>query len=92
MYATIFGNVANIIQRINQQESELVRRETELVDFMHVNKFPESLRNRMEDYFYNYWYTTRGVEAHEVQDPNMDMTNIPQLLGFHFFSIALESS
>jgi len=68
MYATIFGNVANIIQRLNQQDSELVRRETELVDFMHVNKFPESLRNRMEDYFYNYWYTTRGVEAHEIME------------------------
>ena len=66
MYATIFGYVASIIHRISQQTSELNERQTELVDFINVHKFPDSLANRMEDFFFNHWFTTKGVVAHEV--------------------------
>merc|ERR1712176_755295 len=68
MYATIFGYVASIIHRISQQTSELNERQTELVDFIDVHKFPESLANRMEDFFYNHWFTTKGVVASEIME------------------------
>ncbi|XP_063679825.1 potassium voltage-gated channel subfamily H member 1-like [Bolinopsis microptera] len=68
MYATIFGYVASIIHRISQQTSELNERQTELIDFIHVHKFPESLASRMEDFFYNHWYTTKGVVASEIME------------------------
>ena len=66
MYATIFGYVASIIHRISQQTSELNERQTELVDFIDVHKFPDSLASRMEDFFYNHWFTTKGVVASDV--------------------------
>lgn len=66
MYATIFGYVARIIQQISKQTSELNRRQTELVDFINVHRFPKSLSHRMEDFFYNQWFTTRGVVATEI--------------------------
>lgn len=68
MYATIFGYVASIIHRISQQTSELNERQTELVDFIDVHKFPESLSHRMEDFFFNHWFTTKGVVAREIME------------------------
>ena len=67
MYASIFGYVASIIHRMSQQTSELNTRQTELIDFINVHHFPDSLSSRMEDFFYNDWFTTKGVVAHEVQ-------------------------
>ena len=74
MYATIFGYVARIIQQISKQTSELNRRKTELVDFINVHRFPKSLSHRMEDFFYNQWFTTRGVVATEVSSSDLFVT------------------
>ena len=86
MYATIFGYVASIIHRISQQTSELNERQTELIDFIHVHKFPESLASRMEDFFYNHWFTTKGVVASEVSSFSAcsHFNNLPRWLKYQF--------
>lgn len=67
MYALIFGSATNIIMRMGSQQSRFLNQLTDIENFLTVNKFPQDLRNRIEDFFYYHWYNSKGIEHSEVR-------------------------
>ncbi|RWS23514.1 potassium voltage-gated channel subfamily H member 7-like protein, partial [Leptotrombidium deliense] len=66
MYASIFGNVSAIIQRLY---SGTARYHTQLLrvrEFIHFHQVPNPLRQRLEEYFQHAWSYTNGIDMHMV--------------------------
>lgn len=69
MYASIFGNVSAIIQRLY---SGTARYHTQLLrvrEFIRFHQIPSPLRKRLEEYFQHAWTYSNGI------DMNMVVTN-----------------
>ncbi|RWS11147.1 potassium voltage-gated channel subfamily H member 7-like protein, partial [Dinothrombium tinctorium] len=74
MYASIFGNVSAIIQRLY---SGTARYHTQLLrvrEFIHFHQVPNPLRQRLEEYFQHAWSYTNGI------DMNMVLKGFPECL------------
>ncbi|XP_033623571.1 potassium voltage-gated channel subfamily H member 6 isoform X2 [Fukomys damarensis] len=66
MYASIFGNVSAIIQRLY---SGTARYHTEMLrvkEFIRFHQIPNPLRQRLEEYFQHAWSYTNGIDMNAV--------------------------
>lgn len=79
MHALVFGNVTAIIQRMYSRWSQYHTRTKDLKDFIRVHHLPQSLKQRMLEYFQTTWSVNNGIDCNEVcqsaytltpQDPN----------------------
>ena len=67
MYASIFGNVSAIIQRLY---SGTARYHTQLLrvrEFIRFHQIPSPLRKRLEEYFQHAWTYSNGIDMNMVQ-------------------------
>lgn len=74
MYASIFGNVSAIIQRLY---SGTARYHTQLLrvrEFIRFHQIPSPLRKRLEEYFQHAWTYSNGI------DMNMVLKGFPEFL------------
>ncbi|CAG2100562.1 unnamed protein product [Medioppia subpectinata] len=74
MYASIFGNVSAIIQRLY---SGTARYHTQLLrvrEFIRFHQIPDPLRQRLEEYFQHAWAYSNGI------DMNMVLKGFPECL------------
>lgn len=74
MYASIFGNVSAIIQRLY---SGTARYHTQLLrvrEFIRFHQIPNPLRQRLEEYFQHAWAYSNGI------DMNMVLKGFPECL------------
>ena len=66
MYASIFGNVSAIIQRLY---SGTARYHTQLMrvrEFIRFHQVPDPLKTRLEEYFQHAWTYTNGINCEAV--------------------------
>ncbi|XP_028518006.1 potassium voltage-gated channel subfamily H member 6 isoform X2 [Exaiptasia diaphana] len=66
MYASIFGNMTAIIQRLYSQTSRHHRNLRIVRDFIQFYKIPPHLRDDLEEYFRHEWSYTKGVDIDTV--------------------------
>lgn len=66
MHALVFGNVTAIIQRMYSRWSSYHTRTKDLKDFIRVHHLPQSLKQRMLEYFQTTWSVNNGIDSNEV--------------------------
>ena len=67
MYASIFGNLTAIIQRIYSRTSRFHRDLRTIEDFVRFYKIPKSTREELDEYFRHEWAYTKGVDMETVR-------------------------
>lgn len=83
MYASIFGNMTAIIQRLYSQTSRHHRNLRVLRDFIQFYKIPPNLRDDLEEYFRHEWSYTKGVDIDTVSDH--DSKTLQFVLGLQYY-------
>ncbi|KAM6963593.1 voltage-gated inwardly rectifying potassium channel KCNH6 isoform 1-T1 [Tautogolabrus adspersus] len=66
MYASIFGNVAAIIQRLYSGTTRYHTQMLRVKEFIRFHQIPSSLRQRLEEYFQHGWSYTNGIDMNAV--------------------------
>ncbi|XP_033981358.1 potassium voltage-gated channel subfamily H member 8 [Trematomus bernacchii] len=66
MHALVFGNVTAIIQRIYSRWSQYHTRTKDLKDFIRVHHLPQTLKQRMLEYFQTTWSVNNGIDCNEL--------------------------
>ncbi|XP_069068171.1 potassium voltage-gated channel subfamily H member 8 [Pleurodeles waltl] len=66
MHALVFGNVTAIIQRMYNRWSLYHTRTKDLKDFIRVHHLPQSLKQRMLEYFQTTWSVNNGIDSNEL--------------------------
>ncbi|KAJ8685770.1 hypothetical protein QAD02_021563, partial [Eretmocerus hayati] len=66
MYASIFGNVSAIIQRLYSGTARYHTQILRIREFMRFHQIPNPLRRRLEDYFQYAWTYTNGMDIDTV--------------------------
>jgi hypothetical protein len=66
MYASIFGNVSAIIQRLYSGTARYHTQMLRLKEFIRFHQIPNPLRQRLEDYFQHEWAYTNGIDMNTV--------------------------
>lgn len=66
MHALVFGNVTAIIQRMYSRWSLYHTKTKDLKDFIRVHHLPQSLKQRMLEYFQTTWSVNNGIDCNEV--------------------------
>ncbi|XP_078320838.1 voltage-gated inwardly rectifying potassium channel KCNH6-like isoform X2 [Crassostrea virginica] len=74
MYASIFGNVSAIIQRLYSGTSRYHVHMLRIKEFIRFHQIPNPLRQRLEEYFQHSWSYTNGI------DMNMVLKSFPECL------------
>ncbi|XP_053373447.1 potassium voltage-gated channel subfamily H member 7-like isoform X2 [Mercenaria mercenaria] len=74
MYASIFGNVSAIIQRLYSGTSRYHTQMLRIKEFIRFHQIPNPLRQRLEEYFQHAWSYTNGI------DMNMVLKSFPECL------------
>ncbi|XP_076094597.1 voltage-gated inwardly rectifying potassium channel KCNH6-like isoform X5 [Mytilus galloprovincialis] len=74
MYASIFGNVSAIIQRLYSGTSRYHIQMIRIKEFIRFHQIPNPLRQRLEEYFQHAWSYTNGI------DMNMVLKSFPECL------------
>lgn len=67
MYASIFGNLTAIIQRLYSRTSRFHRDLRTIEDFVRFYKIPKSTKEELDEYFRHEWAYTRGVDMETVR-------------------------
>ncbi|VDL57376.1 unnamed protein product, partial [Hymenolepis diminuta] len=67
MYASIFGNVSAIIQRLYSGTARYHAQMLRVKEFIRFHQIPGPLRQRLEDYFIHAWAYTYGIDMSVVQ-------------------------
>lgn len=62
MYASIFGNVSAIIQRLYSGTSRYHVHMLRIKEFIRFHQIPNPLRQRLEEYFQHSWSYTNGID------------------------------
>ena len=70
MYASIFGNVSAIIQRLYSGTARYHAQMNRVREFIRFHQIPNPLRQRLEEYFQHAWSYTNGI----------DMTMVPTVV------------
>ena len=68
MYASIFGNLTAIIQRLYSSTARYHRDMRLLREFITFHKIPPPLKETLEEYAKHEWSYTKGVDIEEVSD------------------------
>nr|XP_057917353.1 potassium voltage-gated channel subfamily H member 6 [Doryrhamphus excisus] len=66
MYASIFGNVSAIIQRLYSGTTRYHTQMLRVKEFIRFHQIPFSLRQRLEEYFQHAWSYTNGIDMNAV--------------------------
>ena len=66
MFATIFGNLTAIIQRLYSTTSKYHKDLATVREFIHFYEIPSPLSDKLEDYTKNIWAQTKGVNVQKV--------------------------
>ncbi|XP_055081470.1 potassium voltage-gated channel subfamily H member 8 [Periophthalmus magnuspinnatus] len=66
MHALVFGNVTAIIQRMYSRWSQYHTRTKDLKDFIRVHHLPQTLKQRMLEYFQTTWSVNNGIDCNEL--------------------------
>ena len=66
MFATIFGNLTAIIQRLYSTTSKYHKDLSIVREFIHFYEIPPPLSDKLEDYTKNIWAQTKGVNVKKV--------------------------
>ncbi|XP_030597110.1 potassium voltage-gated channel subfamily H member 8 [Archocentrus centrarchus] len=66
MHALVFGNVTAIIQRMYSRWSQYHTKTKDLKDFIRVHHLPQSLKQRMLEYFQTTWSVNNGIDCNEL--------------------------
>ncbi|XP_006787688.1 potassium voltage-gated channel subfamily H member 8 [Neolamprologus brichardi] len=66
MHALVFGNVTAIIQRMYSRWSLYHTKTKDLKDFIRVHHLPQSLKQRMLEYFQTTWSVNNGIDCNEL--------------------------
>ncbi|XP_059148372.1 potassium voltage-gated channel subfamily H member 2-like [Physella acuta] len=74
MYASIFGNVSAIIQRLYSGTSRYHTQMLRIKEFIRFHQIPNPLRQRLEEYFQHAWSYTNGI------DMNMVLKSFPECI------------
>ncbi|CAD5117448.1 DgyrCDS6216 [Dimorphilus gyrociliatus] len=74
MYASIFGNVSAIIQRLYSGTARYHTQMQKVKEFIRFHQIPNPLRQRLEEYFQHAWSYTNGI------DMNMVLKGFPECL------------
>uniref|UniRef100_A0AAZ3P6U5 Potassium voltage-gated channel subfamily H member 7 n=1 Tax=Oncorhynchus tshawytscha TaxID=74940 RepID=A0AAZ3P6U5_ONCTS len=74
MYASIFGNVSAIIQRLYSGTARYHLQMLRVKEFIRFHQIPNPLRQRLEEYFQHAWNYTNGI------DMNMVLKGFPECL------------
>ncbi|GAB6022769.1 hypothetical protein CHUAL_006863 [Chamberlinius hualienensis] len=74
MYASIFGNVSAIIQRLYSGTARYHTQMLRVKEFIRFYQIPNPLRQKLEEYFQHAWTYTNGI------DMNMVLKGFPECL------------
>ncbi|KAI0234503.1 hypothetical protein LSAT2_015219 [Lamellibrachia satsuma] len=66
MYASIFGNVSAIIQRLYSGTARYHSQMQKVKEFIRFHQIPNPLRQRLEEYFQHAWSYTNGIDMNLV--------------------------
>ncbi|XP_072523232.1 voltage-gated inwardly rectifying potassium channel KCNH6 [Salminus brasiliensis] len=66
MYASIFGNVSAIIQRLYSGTARYHTQLLRVKEFIRFHQIPGGLRQRLEEYFQHAWTYTNGIDMNAV--------------------------
>lgn len=66
MYASIFGNVSAIIQRLYSGTSRYHTQMQKVKEFIRFHQIPNPLRQRLEEFFQHAWSYTNGIDMNMV--------------------------
>jgi len=66
MYASIFGNVSAIIQRLYSGTARYHTQMQKVKEFIRFHQIPNPLRQRLEEYFQHAWSYTNGIDMNLV--------------------------
>ncbi|CAN7996494.1 unnamed protein product, partial [Ixodes hexagonus] len=66
MYASIFGNVSAIIQRLYSGTARYHTQLLRVKEFIRFHQIPNPLRQRLEEYFQHAWTYTNGIDMNMV--------------------------
>ncbi|XP_037088722.1 potassium voltage-gated channel subfamily H member 2-like [Pollicipes pollicipes] len=66
MYASIFGNVSAIIQRLYSSTTRYHTQMLRVKEFVRFHQIPNPLRQRLEEYFQHAWTYTNGIDMNGV--------------------------
>lgn len=66
MYASIFGNVSAIIQRLYSGTARYHTQLLRMKEFIRFHQVPNPLRKRLEEYFQHAWSYTNGIDMNMV--------------------------
>ncbi|XP_017338965.1 potassium voltage-gated channel subfamily H member 6 isoform X2 [Ictalurus punctatus] len=66
MYASIFGNVSAIIQRLYSGTTRYHTQLLRVKEFIRFHQIPPGLRQRLEEYFQHAWSYTNGIDMNAV--------------------------
>lgn len=80
MYASIFGNVSAIIQRLYSSTARYHLQMLRVKEFIRFHQIPNPLRQRLEEYFQHAWTYTNGIDMNMVWEQHI----FSQVLGRHF--------
>lgn len=67
MYASIFGNVSAIIQRLYSGTARYHAQMQKVKEFIRFHQIPNPLRQRLEEYFQHAWSYTNGIDMNMVR-------------------------
>lgn len=67
MYASIFGNVSAIIQRLYSGTARYHAQMLRVKEFIRFHQIPNPLRQRLEEYFQHSWTYTNGIDMNTVK-------------------------
>ncbi|XP_066943829.1 potassium voltage-gated channel unc-103 isoform X25 [Macrobrachium rosenbergii] len=68
MYASIFGNVSAIIQRLYAGTARYHTQLMRVKEFIRFHQIPNPLRQRLEEYFQHAWSYTNGIDMGAVMN------------------------
>lgn len=72
MYASIFGNVSAIIQRLYSGTARYHTQMLRVKEFIRFHQIPGGLRQRLEEYFQHAWSYTNGIDMNAVSHVDVD--------------------
>ena len=78
MYASIFGNVSAIIQRLYSGTARYHTQMLRVKEFIRFHQIPNPLRQRLEEYFQHAWSYTNGIDMNTV------LKGFPECLQVYF--------
>lgn len=89
MYASIFGNVSAIIQRLYSGTARYHAHIVRVKEFIRFHQIPNPLRQRVEEYFQHAWSVTNGIDMNMVRYQQHTQVVCHSVMGFLYLKYTL---